>query len=206
MFCGPDTVLFNLSLRTSTVPVRWKQACIRPIPKLTTPQQPADFRPISITPVLTRVVERIVVKQHIYPALLSLPPTLNFSDQFAFRPTGSTTTAIITLLNTVTNLPSANPYLIVVSLDFSKAFDTVRHSTLLHKISQLDLPDHVYNWLVNYFAGHSHCTFFRGQTSSLLDIMHRQNYSRINYWTCFICHQYRRPRSNYTWKLVLQIR
>ena len=163
-------MLFNLSLRTSTVPVRWKQACIRPIPKLTTPQQPADFRPISITAVLTRVMERIVVKQHIYPALLSPPPTLNFLDQFAFRPTGSTTAAIITLLNTIINLLSANPYVIVVSLDFSNAFDSIRHSTLLHKVSQFDLPDHVHNWLVNYLSGHSHCTFFRRQTSSLLDI------------------------------------
>jgi len=169
-FCGPVTVLFNLSLRMSTVPVQWKQACIRPIPKLTAPQQPADFRPISITPVLTRVMERIVVRQYIYPALLSPPPTLNFSDQFAFRPTGSTTAAIITLLDTVIDLLSANPYVIVVSLDFSKAFDTIRHSTLLHKISQLDLPDHVYNWLANYFSGHYHYTSFRGHTSSLLNI------------------------------------
>ena len=162
-FCGPVTALFNLSLstsalslRTSAVPVQWKRACIRPIPKLTTPQQPADFRPISITPVLTRVMEQIMVKQHIYPALLSPPATLNFCDHFAFRPTGSTTAAIITMLHTVTNLMSANPYITVVSLDFLKAFDSVRHCTLLHKISQLNLPDHVYNWLVNYFSGHSH--------------------------------------------------
>ena len=115
-------------------------------------------------------MERIVVKQHIYPALLSPPPTLNFCDQFAFRPTGSTTAAIITMLHTVTNFLSANPYVTVVSLDFSKAFDYVRHCTLVHKISQLNLPDHADNWLVNYFSSHSHCTSFRGQTSSLLDI------------------------------------
>jgi len=90
-------------------------------------------------------MERIVVKQHIYPALLSLPPTLNFCDQFAFRPTGTTTAVIITMLQTVTNLLSANPYVIVVSLDFSKAFDSVHHCTVLHKISQLDLPDHADN-------------------------------------------------------------
>ena len=115
-------------------------------------------------------MERIVVRQYIYPALQSPPPTLNFSDQFAFCPAGSTTAAIITLLDTVIDLLSANPYVIVVSLDFSKAFDTIRHSTLLHKISQLDLPDHVYNWLADYFSGHSHCTTFRGHTSSLLNI------------------------------------
>jgi hypothetical protein len=57
------------------------------------PKAHADFRPISITPVLTRVMERTVVRRFIYPALLSPPPSLSFSDQFAFRPTGSPTAA-----------------------------------------------------------------------------------------------------------------
>ena len=37
----------------------------------------------------------------------------------------------------------------VISLDFSKAFDSVRHSTLLSKMSELDLPTNVYNWMVS---------------------------------------------------------
>jgi len=48
--------------------------------------------------------------------------------------------------------------LYVVALDFSKAFDTLRHSTLLAKMAQLNLPDIVFNWLVDYFRGHEHCT------------------------------------------------
>ena len=165
VFSKPIADLFNLTLNTSTVPSQWKQACIRPIQKFPAPKQHADFRPISITPVLTRVMERLVVRQYLYPALLSPPPDLQFTDQFAFRPTGSTTAAIIYLLHIVTNLLSFNPYVIVISLDFSKAFDTVRHSTLLSKIAQLDLPDHIYNWLVDFFTGHSHCTSFSDQAS-----------------------------------------
>jgi len=115
-------------------------------------------------------MERLVVRQYLYPALLSPPHTLQFYDQFAFRPTGSTTAAIIFLLHTITNLLSTNPYVIVISLDFSKAFDTVRYSTLLNKLAQLDLPDHVYNWLTNFFTGHSHCTSFCGQTSKFESI------------------------------------
>jgi len=57
----PVAHLFNLSVFTSTVPQQWKQAMIRPIPKVNTPTQHADFRPISITPVLTRIMERTVV-------------------------------------------------------------------------------------------------------------------------------------------------
>ena len=61
-------------------------------------------------------------------------------------------------------------YVIVIALDFSKAFDNVRHSTLLNKMAELDIPDQVYNWLVSYFSAHSHCTIYGGESSALLEI------------------------------------
>lgn len=169
-FYKPLTHLFNLSLATSTVPHQWKQVSICPVNKIPAAKTHSDFRPISITPVLTRVIERIVVRDYIYPALLNPPPLLSFTDQFAFRPSGSTTAALITILHTVTNLLTTNQFVVIIALDFSKAFDTVRHSSLLNKYSQMDIPDHIYNWLVDYFHGHSHCTNYRGQTSALRDI------------------------------------
>jgi Reverse transcriptase (RNA-dependent DNA polymerase)/Endonuclease/Exonuclease/phosphatase family len=169
-FYQPITKLFNLSLATSTVPHQWKQASILPIPKNSAPKVHADFRPISITPVLTRIMERTVVQQFLYPAFLSPPPTLTLHDQFAFRPTGSPTAAIISLLSIITNMLLSYPYVIVISLDFSKAFDTVRHSTLLEKLAKLDMPVNAFNWLVDFFSGHSHCTVYQGQTSMLKEI------------------------------------
>jgi len=76
----------------------------------------------------------------------------NMCHQYAFRPTGSTSAAVISLLHTITNLLQSNPFVIVISLDFSKAFDTVRHSTLLAKMAQLELPIPVYNWIVDFFS------------------------------------------------------
>ena len=121
--------------------------------------------PISITAVLLRMMERTVVCTFLYPTFLDPPTTLTFSDQFAFRPTGSTSAAIISLLHTVTNLLQFHPFVIVLSLDFSKAFDSVRHSTLLSKLAELDLPTPVYNWLVAFFSSHSHHTVFNGNVS-----------------------------------------
>ena len=77
-------------------------------------------------------------------------PTLTFADQFVFCPSGSTTAALIYLLHTVTQLLSNNPYVVVIALDFTKAFDTVRQETLLHKLAQLNIPDSVYNWMVDF--------------------------------------------------------
>ena len=77
------------------------------------------------------------VRCFLYPTFSIPLPTLNFCDQFAFRPTGSTTAALIYILHTVTYLLTANQYVAVIALDFSKAFDTVRHSTLLEKMADL---------------------------------------------------------------------
>ena len=77
---------------------------------------------------------------------------LYFSDQFAFCPTGSTTAALITLLQTISDMLATNPYVVVIALDLSKAFDTVRQANLLRKIALLNIPDQVYNWLVEFLV------------------------------------------------------
>ena len=138
---------------------------LHPIQKVPSPLLPQDYRPISITSVLCRQLERFVVKYCIYPTLNNPPPTLNFIDQFAFRPTGSTTAALISILNTLTTSLQTNSYVMLFALDFSKAFDTVRHSTLLSKAATMPLPDNIYNWLVSFLANHSHYTASGDETS-----------------------------------------
>ena len=71
--------LFHQSLVTGVMPRQWTTAAITSIPKITAPASPSDFRPISITPVLSRSLERFVVREFFYPALLDI------SDHFAFR-------------------------------------------------------------------------------------------------------------------------
>jgi len=102
---------------------------------------------------------------YIYPAIQQSPACLSFADQYAFRPIGSTTAAIITILHKVTHLLVNNLYVIVVAIDYCKAFDTVRHSTLLAKMTQLDTPDGTYNWLVDFFSRHLHHAKYGEQTS-----------------------------------------
>ena len=115
-------------------------------------------------------MEKLVVRNVVYPALTSAPPPLSFTDQYAFRPHGSTTAAIISLLHKVSALLTTNLYVVVISLDFSKAFDTVRHFTLMEKYSMLEMLDCVFNWINDFFWGHEHCTFFNGVKSPFIGI------------------------------------
>ena len=63
-----------------------------------------------------------------------------------------------------------NPYVIVIALDFSKAFDTVRHASVAEKMAKLNMPDNAYNWIIDFLEGHSHQTNFGGQKSLFLKI------------------------------------
>ena len=151
-FSAPLTVLLNQSFSAGVVPQQWKVASITLVPKLAKPAQCCDYRPISVTPILSRPAERYSVRSFIYPALLQPPPSLCFSDQYAFRPSGSTTAALVALLHTVCDMLATNNFVHVIALDFSKAFDSVRHSTLMEKLAQLDMPDQVYNWIRDFLV------------------------------------------------------
>ena len=52
----------------------------------------------------------------------------------------------------------------------SAVWDSVRHSTVLTKMSLLDIPDNIYNWIESFFSGHSHCTKFGNNISHFSDI------------------------------------
>jgi hypothetical protein len=170
-FSAPICAMMNLSMSSSVVPKQWKAASILPVAKIPTPLIHSDYRPISITPVLSRLMERVVVTDYIYPSFQFPPPNLSFKDQFAFQPTASTTVALIHLLHTITTLLDTNNYVIVYALDFSKAFDSVRHSTLLDKYLQLEIPDNIYNWIESYFRDHLHCTKFGNEVSGFRKIL-----------------------------------
>ncbi len=124
IFAAPLAKVFQQSLKAGIVPHQWKVAVITPIPKVAKPAVPSDFRPISITPILARTLEKHVVQRYIYPAMRCPPPSLSFADQFAFRPTGSTTAAVVALIHTVRAMLSENQYVHVIAFDFSKAFDS----------------------------------------------------------------------------------
>ena len=103
-------------LSTGVIPHQCKSASIGPVPKISSPVSLLDYRPISITPALSRVMEHIVVSKFIYPVLLMPSPSLVFSDQYAFRLSGSTTSAVIAIFQTVTNLLSNHLYVMIISL------------------------------------------------------------------------------------------
>src|SRR6266536_1278941 len=166
----PIAYLFSLSLSHSILPSQWRDSAITPVPKVSCPCGSADYRPISVTPILSSILERIVVRKYIYPIFSHSNYSVLFDDQFAFRPTGSTTAALIFLWHKVSILLQSHPYVHVIALDFSKAFDTVRHHTLINKLAQFPLPPNIHNWIIDYLRDRRHCTKYSEGLSQLLAI------------------------------------
>ena len=90
-------------------------------------------RPISVTPILSRLVERCIVRSFIYPALFIQPPSslCFFSDQYALRPSGSTTAALRRPASYSVRFAGGQQFCTCYSPGFSRAFDSVRHSTVM---------------------------------------------------------------------------
>ena len=90
--------------------------------------------------------------------------------QFAFRPTGSITAALIYLFHHLAHSLKSHNSVHLIALDFSKAFDTVRHSTLAAKIASFPICDNVYNWIINFLADRQHQTKANGCISKFQHI------------------------------------
>ena len=106
------------------------------------------MRPISVTPILSRVFEKLFVRFLFYPSLPKTP----LLDQFAFRPTGSTTAALVHLFHNITSSLENTNYVRYFLIDFSRAFDSVCHSILLEELTSYGFPQIVICWLANFLT------------------------------------------------------
>jgi hypothetical protein len=113
------------------------------------------------------MVERVVVKKYLWPAL----DDQEMDDQFAFRPTGSTTAALVYLLHQVyTMFEQGNTYVRCLMIDYSKAFDVVDHPTLLNELATLDMPKSIYCWISDFLNGRTQAVKYRTMISDFRPI------------------------------------
>lgn len=128
--------VLNYSVSCGVFPSSWKEAQITPLPKKCNPVSYPEFRPISILPFLSKVLERFIHNQ--LSAFLCKNRLLNFF-QSGFRPGHGTTTALVNITDD-DRLGMENGNLTVLSLlDFNNAFNTVDFDILLGILSSLNI-------------------------------------------------------------------
>lgn len=144
---APLAMIFEESINESIVPSVWKTSAVIPVPKTPKPTSTDDIRPISLIPAPAKMLEKIVLnitKSHFLQAY--------GCDQFGFRPGSSTTCALIKLHDHITKCLETQDVIgvYVISYDFAKAFDRLRHDVIISRLQDCHLPKSLVCWISDY--------------------------------------------------------
>ena len=170
--CLPDIApllskLFSLSLAHSTYPDLWKTTFIKPLFKSGSRMDVNNYRPINITSILSRIMEKIVKSK--LTSHLSSNNLINES-QHGFTKSKSCDTCLVEFFDYVSCLKDINYQVIILYFDFSKAFDTVSHSLLLEKLSQIGISDPLLKWFRSFLSNRNQVTHINNVSSCAINV------------------------------------
>ena len=153
--CGAQSIshsitkLFNLSIRSRKFPGIWKCSKVSALFKSGDRTNATNYRPISILPTLSKILERVVHSQ-LHEYLNST--NLLSNNQFGFRSKSSTATALSSFADEVLLYMEKGHTSGAVFLDLTKAFDTVDHGILMTKLSSVGVSPSALEWFTSYLS------------------------------------------------------
>jgi hypothetical protein len=144
ILCRPLSMLFGQSFDSGVLPSDWRTAIICPIFKKGDKFDPGNYRPVSLTSLVVKIMESIIydttikflVKHHVIP-----------DNQHGFMPGKSITSNLLCCLSDWTKLLDLGRPLDVVYFDFAKAFDRVPRKLLLFKLQHIGIRGSLFYWL-----------------------------------------------------------
>ena len=170
---GMDFLLhiFNLSWSLHSFPSIWKTFSIIPILWMGKPlESPASFRPVFLTCLVSKLFECIVLSR----LLFFLESNSIFSPrQAGFRPGRFTLDRILFLSQSISdrfNKPRPGSRKILSTIDFSKAFDSVWHHALFHKLISAGLPPCFARWTPSFLSDRRTCVVFQNHKSRFFGV------------------------------------
>ena len=140
-------MLFNTSLGHGRLPSEWKSADVTPIHKKDSKELAENYRPISLLPIIGKIIERCVAKR-LYDHLIDFISPL----QHGFLKNRSCTTQLVQVLHTLGQNLDKNIQTDVIYLDFSKAFDSVDHRIILSKLKLHGVEGRCLDWFSDYLT------------------------------------------------------
>lgn len=141
------TRLYQLSYFSGRVPEAWRVANVQPVPKKGDRSDPANYRPIAVTSVLCKIMERILNRQ----LIRHLEDHSLINDrQYGFRPNRSTGDLLAYVQHRWGDAIDKRGESLAVSLDIAKAFDRVWHKGLLSKLPAYGLPEQFCAWVADF--------------------------------------------------------
>ena len=163
----PLSILFKLIYNTGILPAEWKRANVVPVFKKGVKENIENYRPISLTCITSKVMERIM-----YDELFSRTQHFIDSRQNGFLKNNSCAMNLTTLIeslstNLLQNLPTD-----IIYFDFAKAFDTVNHDLILSKLKyQYKIDGRMLKFFNIYLRNRTQRVVLDNCTSDIIDVL-----------------------------------
>ena len=136
--------IFNLSLKSGIVPNAWKCANIVPVYKKGNVNITSNYRPVSLLSVISKILERLIYNK----IITNILPKIT-SKQHGFMPSKSTITQLLATFTEVNTNIDTGRRTDIIYFDLAKAFDSVPHNLLTHKLKQFGFNGPLLNWMTN---------------------------------------------------------
>jgi hypothetical protein len=140
----PVCHLFNQSISSGNVPAIWKTSTITPLPKKPNTAEPKNFRPIALTPILAKCLEKLIA-----PYITS---SFRDNNQYAYKEMRGTDDAMLVLLDSITlHLDkAAKNFTRGIFIDFSSAFNTIDPNILTKNMITCNIHSNIISWVHDF--------------------------------------------------------
>ncbi|MCG8078128.1 MAG: reverse transcriptase family protein, partial [Candidatus Thiodiazotropha taylori] len=156
------TLIFSASVSQGEVPKDWRDANVTPIFKKGDHSDPANYRPISLTSVCSKLIEHILHSQ----IMTHLDSHRILTDQqHGFRKRRSTESQLILTLHDLAKGLDEGEQIDAILLDFSKAFDKVPHERLASKLEHYGIRGNLLLWIKSFLAHRTQQVLVEGRSS-----------------------------------------
>ena len=163
------TNLFNKSiLMSGRLPSVWKLSSVVPVPKGDDSSNVANYRPISLLPIVSKLLERHmywVIAKHLE---VHSPISIH---QWGFQPKKSTTAALLNVYNDWSAALDKGKEVCAIFFDLRKAFDSVPHRCLTDKLTFAGLNPYILRWVASYLCNRRQYVVLNGKESSIIDVV-----------------------------------
>ena len=167
LISNPLASIFNDCLFNVTFPTKMKIARVTPIHKNGKQNDVNNYRPISVLPIFSKILEKCIYKRII--DFLDKHNIL-IKHQFGFRRGHSTATAILDLIHKINQAIDNKEYALTIFIDLTKAFDVIDHLILLRKLQYYGIRGTPLKLLTSYLSDRKQQTFVDGVSSNFKEI------------------------------------
>ena len=162
------TTIFQHSLKSGNVPSDWRTAHVAPIYKKGQKYVAANYRPVSLTCIASKLMEHIVTSAIMDHANAN---NILYDLQHGFRQQRSCETQLLEFVADITDNLQANQQTDLLVMDFSKAFDKVGHKRLLEKLDFYGIRGKTNQWIKNFLQDRRQAVVVEGEMSEYVDVL-----------------------------------